>query len=135
LTPKLSVIGAGSGIGRCTAKILAQNGATIIATDHHFENAQETVKSLGDGDHIAYHMNVTNCDSVIKTLDDIVTRYKRPPKILVNCAGITRDNFIMNMKEREFEEVLTVNLKVRNLPSEKILLHIFESLFYRVPGL
>ena len=42
-------------------------------------------------------------------------QYKRAPTIAVNCAGIIKDNFLIKMSEKDFEDVIDVNLKVATL--------------------
>lgn len=68
-------------------------------------------------------MDVTNSDSIKHVLEEAINKYKRPPSIICNCAGITRDGFILKMDENDFDLVLNVNLKVikrtllpKNLP-------------------
>lgn len=58
-------------------------------------------------------LDVTNTESIKNVIEEAVNRYKRPPTITVNCAGITRDQFILKMEESDFDLVLNVNLKVK----------------------
>jgi NAD(P)-dependent dehydrogenase (short-subunit alcohol dehydrogenase family) len=58
-------------------------------------------------------MDVTSGDSIRSVVEEAINKYKRPPTITVNCAGITRDAFILKMEESDFDLVLNVNLKVR----------------------
>jgi NAD(P)-dependent dehydrogenase (short-subunit alcohol dehydrogenase family) len=55
---------------------------------------------------------VTNSDDIKNVIEEAINKYKRPPSITVNCAGITRDAFILKMDESDFDLVLNVNLKV-----------------------
>lgn len=57
-------------------------------------------------------MDVTNAESIKDVLDAAIDKYKRPPTLAVNCAGITRDAFILKMDDSDFDLVLRVNLKV-----------------------
>lgn len=57
-------------------------------------------------------LDVTNSDSIKNVIEEAINKYKRPPSITVNCAGITRDSFILKMEESDFDLVLNVNLKV-----------------------
>lgn len=61
-------------------------------------------------------LDVTNSDSIKNVIEEAINKYKRPPSITVNCAGITRDSFILKMEESDFDLVMNVNLKV-NLES------------------
>lgn len=65
------------------------------------------------GSHLALEMDVTNGDSIRSVIEEAINKYKRPPTITVNCAGITRDAFILKMEDSDFDMVLNVNLKAR----------------------
>lgn len=56
-------------------------------------------------------MDVSSQESISNTLGEIISKYKKPPSIIVNSAGITRDNFILKMSESDFDAVINVNLK------------------------
>lgn len=84
----------------------------MIAADRNFEAAKETQKLLGDNVY-AIEMDVSSSKSVSASLAEILKEFKAPPSILVNAAGIAKDNFIVNMSEEEFDAVINVNLKVR----------------------
>ncbi|KFB44232.1 AGAP009633-PA-like protein [Anopheles sinensis] len=109
------VTGAGSGIGRATSKILSREGAIVIAVDRNVQGAQETVAALakpeGDANNAAYEMDVSSSESIDGVLKQVLERYKRPPTMVINAAGITRDNFLLKMPESDFEAVIDVNLK------------------------
>lgn len=70
-------------------------------------------------------LDVTSTDSIKNVLEEAINKYKRPPSIIVNCAGITRDQFILKMEESDFDLVLNVNLKVRIITTEKQVKVIF----------
>uniref|UniRef100_A0A1L8DIW5 (3R)-3-hydroxyacyl-CoA dehydrogenase n=1 Tax=Nyssomyia neivai TaxID=330878 RepID=A0A1L8DIW5_9DIPT len=105
------VTGAGSGIGRATCRILAREGATVIAADKNLSTAQETVKLLGDETHSSVSIEVGSSSSVREALAFCLEKYKKPPSVIVNSAGITRDGFILKMAEEDFDAVINVNLK------------------------
>lgn len=62
--------------------------------------------------HLPLELDVTNSDNIKNVIEEAINKYKRPPSIIVNCAGITRDSFILKMEESDFDLVLNVNLKV-----------------------
>ena len=58
-------------------------------------------------------MDVSSGDSVRSLVSSVQKDFSAPPCIAVNAAGITRDNFLLKMDEKSFDEVMNVNLKVR----------------------
>lgn len=56
-------------------------------------------------------MDVTSHSNINATLNEVILKFKRPPSIIVNSAGITRDNFLLKMSEIDFDNVINVNLK------------------------
>lgn len=107
------VTGASRGIGKAIALSLAKCGATVIVnyngSKESAELVVEEIKNMGNESE-AYKCNVADyseCESMIK---DILSRYGKVD-VLVNNAGITRDNLILGMKEEEFDAVINTNLK------------------------
>ncbi|XP_059614122.1 estradiol 17-beta-dehydrogenase 8 [Phlebotomus argentipes] len=105
------VTGAGSGIGRATCRILARDGATVIAADRNLATAEETVKLLDNPEHSSVKVEVDSSSSVRQALAFCLEKYKKPPSVVVNSAGITKDSFILKMPEEDFDAVINVNLK------------------------
>ena len=105
------VTGASRGIGRAIAVALGQMGATVIGTATTENGAEKITGFLQEagirGQGMA--LNVTtadNCTDVVKT----ITAEYGAPQILVNNAGITRDNILMRMKDDEWDDVINTNL-------------------------
>ncbi|XP_050465623.1 estradiol 17-beta-dehydrogenase 8 [Cataglyphis hispanica] len=105
------VTGAGSGIGKEVCRVLAREGASIIAADQNIETSQKTVAILEGADHIALNIHVNDRNSVETAFKDIVKQFSKPPTIIVNSAGITRDNFLVKLSDNDFDDVIDVNLK------------------------
>ncbi|KAL1505743.1 hypothetical protein ABEB36_005236 [Hypothenemus hampei] len=106
------ITGAGSGIGRATCQCLAREGATIVAADQNFPKVQETLKLLNPQEkHSAMSLSVENKHNIQEVLNNIIKTYLKPPSIVVNAAGITRDNFLQKLSDADFAQVLDVNLK------------------------
>jgi 3-oxoacyl-[acyl-carrier protein] reductase len=105
------VTGASRGIGRGIAEALGRQGATVIGTATTEQGAVqigEWLQSLGlRGRGVA--LDVANEASVEALLADLAAR-EGSPEILVNNAGITRDNLLMRMKAEEWDAVLSTNL-------------------------
>ncbi|HBZ89892.1 MAG TPA: 3-oxoacyl-[acyl-carrier-protein] reductase [Lachnospiraceae bacterium] len=114
LNEKVAVITGGSrGIGRCIAKKFAQNHANValIATKdgEEIRNAAKELSSLGVTAK-AYFANVADMDEMENVAASIIKDFGRVD-VLVNNAGITKDNLLMSMKRDEIDAVIDVNLK------------------------
>ena len=102
------VTGASRGIGASIAAGLAAAGARVIGTATSQAGADGISTALGDkGRGIV--LNVSDEDSVAAALKDIQEN-EGSPSILVNNAGITRDNLLMRMKQDEWDDVIAANL-------------------------
>ncbi len=107
------VTGAARGIGRAIALILARPGLTLylndIALGEEAASTQREVSARGAQAKLL-EFNVADAGQVQEAVDAILKESGRLD-LLVNNAGITRDNLILRMKEEEWDAVLAVNLK------------------------
>ena len=105
------VTGATRGIGKAIALQLASQGAIVIGTATSESGAQAITAALTEVGNAGTGMilNVSDSDSVADTLKTIVEAYGAPA-ILVNNAGITRDNLLMRMKSDEWDDVVNTNM-------------------------
>jgi len=102
------VTGASRGIGKAIAAVLAGKGATVIGTATSEKGAAAIADSLASGG-TGKVLDVTDPDSVDALMKDLKDHFGAP-SILVNNAGITRDNLLMRMKEEEWNDVIQTNL-------------------------
>jgi 3-oxoacyl-[acyl-carrier protein] reductase len=105
------VTGASRGIGAAIAQQLAVNGATVVGTATTQAGADaisERLQTLGVNG-IGMLLNVTEQTSVDGVLKAISEQYGTPT-IVVNNAGITRDNLLMRMKDDEWQSIIDTNL-------------------------
>ena len=102
------VTGASRGIGSGIAAALAATGATVVGTATSEGGAAGITEALG-GKGRGVVMNIADDESVAAALKDIQGG-EGAPTILVNNAGITRDNLLMRMKEDEWDDVISTNL-------------------------
>lgn len=114
LQNKVAVVTGGSrGIGKAIAEKFAAEGASVaILYSSNSASADAVVEEIRNagGTAKAYQCHVENSDEVGKTIDEVVNDLGKID-ILVNNAGITRDKLLMMMKEEDFDDVISVNLK------------------------
>ncbi len=106
------VTGASRGIGRAIAESFGAAGAKVIGTattDDGAENIDSYLQEAG-ATGVGRRLDVRDLDSCEKTLDGIEKEFG-PIGVLVNNAGITRDNLLMRMKEEEWDDIMNTNLK------------------------
>jgi 3-oxoacyl-[acyl-carrier protein] reductase len=105
------VTGASRGIGMSIARALGAQGATVIGTATSEKGAQAISDYLAEAGITGSGMalNVTDADSVAATLQAITEQYGAV-SVLINNAGITRDNLLMRMKDEEWEAIINTNL-------------------------
>ena len=105
------VTGASRGIGRATARALALQGAGVVGTATTEAGAAEITKRLRAISPEAQGLMLDVADpSSVKALFDALSASKSVPTILVNNAGIARDNLFARMKQDEWDRVLATNL-------------------------
>jgi len=102
------VTGASRGIGASIAEALAAAGATVIGTATTEGGAAGISDALG-GSGRGIVLNISDAESVATAIKNIQDN-EGSPTIVVNNAGITRDNLLMRMKAEEWEDVLSTNL-------------------------
>ena len=101
------VTGATRGIGNAIAKRLEASGFFVIGTATTEEGAQKIADSLNSGAGLC--VRVDDNDSVASLMSELKEKYELP-LVLVNNAGITRDNLLMRMKEEEWHSVIETNV-------------------------
>ena len=105
------VTGASRGIGRSIAINLAKSGAYVLGTATSESGVEAIRKTLTDEglEGNAYVLNVADASSVT-AFGEALKADGHIPGILVNNAGITKDNLLMRMKDDEWEDVINTNL-------------------------
>ncbi|HTH40558.1 MAG TPA: 3-oxoacyl-ACP reductase FabG [Rhodocyclaceae bacterium] len=106
------VTGASRGIGRAIALALVAQGATVVGTATSEGGAADIQKYLDEAGATGWGavLNVTDSASSEALIGEIEKKFG-PVAILVNNAGITKDNLAMRMKDEEWDSVLDTNLK------------------------
>jgi len=105
------VSGASRGIGREIALALGRQGATVVGTATSDKGAEAIGAYLNEAgiQGMGVSMDVTDQASIDAALEKVNGEYGAPT-ILVNNAGITRDNLLMRMKDEEWEAIINTNL-------------------------
>jgi 3-oxoacyl-[acyl-carrier protein] reductase len=105
------VTGASRGIGKAIAQALAAVGCTVVGTATTDSGAQGITEYLQEAGNPGRGMtlNVGDEDSVATVIKGITEEFGAPT-LLVNNAGITRDNILMRMKQDEWDDVIDTNL-------------------------
>src|SRR5690606_10348936 len=105
------VTGASRGIGRAIAEQLGRQGMTVVGTATTGAGADKISAHLAEAgiNGVGMALNVTSAESVEAVIAAINERFGAP-LVLVNNAGITRDNILMRMKEDEWQDVIDTNL-------------------------
>jgi 3-oxoacyl-[acyl-carrier protein] reductase len=103
------VTGASRGIGKAIAEQLADMGATVIGTATSESGADNISAYLSDKGGKGMCLNVTDEDSVASVMKTITGEFGAV-SILVNNAGITRDNLLMMMKQDQWDDIIDTNL-------------------------
>jgi len=105
------VTGASRGIGQAIALTLGKAGATVIGTATSDEGAESISKMFTKNNILGKGMklNVTDNEQISNLLKNISADYGSVD-ILINNAGITRDNILVRMKEDEWDEIINTNL-------------------------
>ena len=113
LSDKIALVtGASRGIGQSISMILAQNGAHVVCVSRNVNDVQSVANKIT---HQKFNASAASCDisdsnNVTELVKDIIEKHGRID-ILINNAGITRDNLLMRMSEDDWNEVISVNLK------------------------
>ena len=130
------VTGAARGIGAATAKRLAQDGFAVAVLDLDEGSAKGTVEAIesAGGRAIAVGADVSDAQQVDAAVSRVATELGGPT-VLVNNAGVTRDNMLFKMTEDDWDMVMNVHLKGAFLMSRAAQKHMTEAKFGRIVNL
>ena len=113
LNEKVAIVtGSTKGIGKEIALAFARQGAKVVVSGRSAERATQVCEEIkaAEGSAVAVVGDVAQMDDAQALIDKTVETYGRVD-VLVNNAGITRDNLLMRMKESDWDEVININLK------------------------
>lgn len=114
------VTGASRGIGAAIADLLAERGARVVGTATSANGAEAISARLGAHGGVGKVLDVTD-GAAVEALVDEIAREMGPVGVLVNNAGITRDQILMRMKDEDWHSILDTNLSSVYRTSKAVL--------------
>jgi 3-oxoacyl-[acyl-carrier protein] reductase len=130
------VTGAARGIGAATARRLAADGMAVAVLDLDAGSCDATVEAItsAGGRAIAVGADVSEDDQVEAALATAAEELG-PPTVLVNNAGVLRDNLLFKMSEDDWDTVLNVHLRGSFLMSRSVQKHMVDQRYGRIVNL
>ncbi len=125
------VTGASGGIGSAIAKALAGQGARVALSGTREDALKAVQGELGGGDHVILPCNLSDAAAVDALVPSAVEKLGQLD-ILINNAGVTRDNLAMRMKDEEWDTVIRVNLEAAFRLSRAALKPMMRARFGRI---
>ena len=127
------VTGASQGIGRACALALAQGGARVALAARNEEKLHAAVAEISatGGEAAAFRLDVADEDSVKAGVKAVLEKFGKV-EILVNNAGITRDQLIMRMKRADWDAVLNTNLTGAYLCTQAVISSMLKGRWGRI---
>jgi 3-oxoacyl-[acyl-carrier protein] reductase len=130
------VTGAARGIGAATARRLAEDGFAVAVLDLDEGAAKGTVEAIesAGGRALAVGADVSDADAVEAAVSRVAAELG-PPVVLVNNAGVTRDNLLFKMSEADWDTVVNVHLRGAFLMSRATQKYMTEARWGRIVNL
>ena len=124
------VTGASRGIGASVVKALVAAGLYVVGTATSESGAEQISAALGD-DGFGLVLKLQDCESIAGAFSEIKDRVAMP-LVLVNNAGITKDNLLLRMSDAEWSEVIDTNLNGAFRVTKPILRSMLKARWGRV---
>jgi 3-oxoacyl-[acyl-carrier protein] reductase len=137
MSQKIAIVtGAARGIGAATARRLAADGMAVAVLDLNESDCAGTVKEIENagGRALAVGADVSSGDQVNAAVERVAGELG-PPVVLVNNAGIIRDNLLFKMTEDDFDRVLAVHLRGAFLMTRAAQKHMVDAQWGRIVNL
>ncbi len=137
MTQRIAIVtGAARGIGAATAKRLANDGFSVAVLDLDEKSCADTVQAITSkgGQALAVGADVSQEDQVQQAVETIAAELG-PPSVLVNNAGVLRDNLLFKMSVNDWDTVLGVHLRGAFLMSRATQKHMVDQQYGRIVNL
>ena len=137
MTERIAIVtGSARGIGAATARRLAADGMAVAVLDLDEAACAGTVKQIADagGRAIAVGADVSDSDQVARAVQRVVAELGEPT-VLVNNAGVLRDNLLFKMTDDDWDTVLGVHLRGAFLMSRAVQKHMVDQKYGRIVNL
>jgi 3-oxoacyl-[acyl-carrier protein] reductase len=128
------VTGSARGIGAATARRLAAEGASVAVLDLDQDAAATTAAGLGAERSLGVACDVADAASVSRAVQRVVDELGRVD-VLVNNAGVTRDNLLFKMTEDDWDAVMNVHLRGSFLMSREVQKHMVAARYGKILNL
>lgn len=127
------VTGAGQGIGECTARRFAKEGAKVGLLDIKTSLVKQVSESINadQGQSVSFGLDITNSEEVNRVVGECIKRFNRIDA-LVNVAGIYKAASFLSMSEQEWDETIDINLKGTFICSQSVAKKMVEKKFGRI---
>ena len=127
------VTGASRGIGKSIALELGKNFKVVVGFSNSEDMAVEVVEEINNsgGDALSIQLNIGDKNSVDKAFTEIENKYSHVD-ILINNAGITRENILPRMKEDEWNDVIQTNLTGNFYTSQRAIKKMIKNKWGRI---
>lgn len=134
-TDKVAIITGGArGIGKAIARRLASEGAKVAIGDIDKESAEKTAEEIRNEcqtEAIGIYVDVAEEESVKNMVEEVIKAFGKID-ILINNAGITRDNLLLRMSEEDWDKVIAVDLKSVFLCTKAVVKYMIRQRYGRI---
>jgi 3-oxoacyl-[acyl-carrier protein] reductase len=137
VTEKIAIVtGSARGIGAATARRLASDGMAVAVLDLDEAACAGTVKEIADagGRAIAVGADVSQGDQVEAAVERVASELG-PPTVLINNAGVIRDNLLFRMSDGDWDTVMGVHLRGAFLMARAVQIHMVDQRWGRIVSL